>query len=95
MKRRDRGTVISPQGQAFPVSILSMILYGVKYSSGQLGSAVPTILPPSFLCTCSAAEHEALRSPCLWVITAQQQLKHQRVINTILVLDPNSHCTSY
>lgn len=62
------------------------MLYGMKYSSDQLGSAVPTILSPSFLC--SAAEHEALESPRLWVITAQKQLKHQCVINTILILNP-------
>lgn len=84
MKRRDRGAVITPQ--APPVSILSMMLSGMKYSSGQLGSAVPTIFPASFLCPCSATEHEALKSPCLWEITAQQQLKHQCVINTILIL---------
>jgi len=31
--------------------LLSMMSYGVQYAFGQLGSAVPTVSPPSFLCT--------------------------------------------
>ncbi|KAK4831745.1 hypothetical protein QYF61_018943 [Mycteria americana] len=31
--------------------MLSMMLYGVGYPCGQLGSAVPVVSPPSFLCT--------------------------------------------
>ncbi|KAK4829699.1 hypothetical protein QYF61_006074 [Mycteria americana] len=30
---------------------LSMTSYGVEYPFGQLGSAVPAVSPPSFLCT--------------------------------------------
>jgi len=31
--------------------MLSMALYGMAYPFGQLGSAVPAVSPPNFLCT--------------------------------------------
>ena len=34
-----------------PVHIPSIMSYGVGYPFGQLGSAVPAMSPPSFLCT--------------------------------------------
>ena len=41
----------TPPGQLPPVYILGMTSYGLEYPFGQLGSAVPAVSPPSFLCT--------------------------------------------
>lgn len=46
------------------------------------------MLTPSFLCTCSQAEHGTWRSACLRVSTAQQHTKHHCAINSILILHP-------
>ena len=40
----------APPGQLPPVYILGMMSYGMEYSSGQFGSAVLAVSPPSFLC---------------------------------------------
>lgn len=63
-----------------------ILCYGI--SLWHLGSAVLTMLTPSFLCTCSQAEHGTWRSACLRVSTAQQHPKHHCAINSILILHP-------
>ena len=53
---------------------------------------VLAVSPPSFLCPPAyslVGWGEKLKSPWLSVNTAQQQLKHQCVINIILILNPN------
>lgn len=50
-------------GQIAPVNALSMTFYGIQYPFFQVGSAVLAVLRPSFLCTCSLAEHEKLKYP--------------------------------
>lgn len=73
----------------------TVILKGFKevskqiYNSfGQFGSLVLTTLRHSFLCTCSVAEHEKLKTPYFRANTTWQQLKHQCIINIILTLNP-------
>ena len=42
----------SPPSFFFPqLCMLSMLSYGMEYPFGQLGSAVPAVSPPNFLCT--------------------------------------------
>lgn len=50
-------------------------------------SAVPAILSPSVLCTCSLTGNGTLKGRWLGVSTAQQQLKHQCAVN-ITVTNP-------
>ena len=75
-------------GQQPPVYIPSITSYCMEYPFGQFVSAVMAMLPPSFLCTSFLAEHGKLQSPWLSVSTAQQQLKHQCIINIMLILNP-------
>lgn len=57
-------------GQLPPVYLLSMMFCDVEYPSGQLGSALPALLPPGFLCTCLLAEHGKLKKPSFRVRTS-------------------------
>ena len=74
-----------------PVLLFSMTSYGLEYpwaSLGQLSQLCPlpaSCAPPASLL---AGQYEKLKSPWLRISTAQQQLKHQCVINVILILNP-------
>ena len=55
---------------------------------GQFRSAVLTVSPPRSLCTLSSllvGQCNKQRSTCVFLSTSQQQLKHQYIINTILI----------
>lgn len=78
-------------GSSWPtssVNILTMMLHGMEYPFGKFRSAVLTVLPPSFSCTCSLPECGKLKNPGFRVSTAQQQPKYQCVANIILILNP-------
>lgn len=64
------------------VHLLNMTFYGMEYPF------VLAMLPPSYLCLCSLAEHGKLKISWFRVSSAQHQLKHQCVINTLLILSP-------
>jgi len=55
---------------------------------GQLSWVCPLPAPAAPLACPLAGQSEKLKSPWLGVSTALQQLKHQRVINTLLILNP-------
>lgn len=54
---------LAPQGWLSPVYSLSRLLYGMEYSLGQFRSAVLTMLPPDFLCSCFLGEHKKFETP--------------------------------
>jgi len=62
----------------------SMTPYCMEYPLGQLGSAVPAMSPPNFLCTW---QHEKLQSPWL----PGSNWKHHYVINIIFIPNPKSN----
>ena len=70
---------------------LSTTLYDVGYPFGQLGSAVPALSRPSFLCTLSLLARgvawETQKSLMLHK-HCSARLKHPCVISTVLVINP-------
>lgn len=69
-----------------PVYILNIMLCRMEYSFGVFRSAVLTMVPPGSSCISSLAEQGKLKNPWLGVNTAQQQTKHQCVINIIPIV---------
>jgi len=59
--------------------------YGMEYPFGQLGSAVPAVSPPNFLCTPSLLIGGVVRE-AEKALTAEQQLK-QGILNIFLILN--------
>lgn len=72
-------------GQLFSVYLLSIMFHGMEYA---FGSAALAMLPPNFWYTCYLAKHGTLRIPWPRISSAEQQPKHQCVINNILILNP-------
>lgn len=82
---------IPEQGLADPSQVPSVYIqwvtfYGMEYL-GQFGSAIPTMLPLDFLCTCLLSEHRSLKSPWFRARTTEQKQKHHYVIKIILILN--------
>lgn len=82
-----------PNSQSAPFQVnpplyLGMAFYGIGYPSGLFGSAIPAMLPSSFLFISSLAEHETPKSPGLGESTTKHQPKHQCVIDIILIMNP-------
>lgn len=57
------GGALAPPGQLPPVYILSMAFYGVEHPFGHVGSPVLVMIPPSFPCSSSLAEHRTMKRP--------------------------------
>jgi len=62
-------------------------------SLGQLSWVCPLPAPAAPLACSLAGQSEKLKSPWLGVSTALQQLKHQHVINILLILNPKHSTT--
>lgn len=73
-----------------------MTPYGMEYPSGQFGSVVPDLFPPSSFCPprpSLAGQYGKLKCPWLCVSSAQQQLKHQCAISIALIQNPEHSTT--
>jgi len=75
-----------------PQLYMSVTPRGLGYPLGRCGSAVPAVSPPSFLCPPSLLVGRPARE-AEQSLTAHQQLRHQCVINILLILNPNHSTT--
>lgn len=89
-----------PHPSAAPDYLLSvyiprMTFCCMEYPLGQFGSAVPDMLPPSFLLISSLPENGKLKSPWFGVSTAEEIPKHQCIVNIILRLNKKKTTVPY